>query len=73
MQLLPLRDDERFSHKPWLDDGEPVGVEMALTKGNLEIVRIVLTDQVYYARCDVLRPVLKEMLIEIRAAAGDGA
>ena len=73
MQLPPLHDDENLSHKPWLDDGESVGVEMTLMKGNLKIVRIVLTDQVYYARCDVLRPVIEEMLIEIRAAAGDGA
>jgi len=69
MQLPPLRDDETFSHKPWLDDGEVVGVEMTLRKGRLEIVRIVLTDQVYFARCDTLRPVIAEMLVELRAAA----
>lgn len=73
MQLPPLRDDESFSHEPWLDDGEPVGVEMTLTKGSWKIVKVVLTDQVYYARCDVLRPVIEEMLVEIRAAAGDDA
>ena len=72
MRLPPLQDDETFAHQPWVDDGEVVGVEMTLKKGRLEIVRIVLTDQVYYARCDVLRPVIEEMLVEIRAVAGDG-
>ena len=44
---------------------------MTLKKGRLEIVRIVLIDQAYYARYDVLRSAIEEMLVEIRAVAED--
>jgi hypothetical protein len=67
-KLPPLEDDERFAYKECRDDGELWAVEFHITKGAFEIKKMVMLDQAYYAKFDLLRTTIEEMLEEIRAA-----
>lgn len=74
MKLPPLREDERFSEKRLYDENwEVYGVELEIVKGRLRLRKQITVDQVYYSIHDQLRQLVENMLVEIRATAGDDA
>ena len=72
MILPPLKDDETFRHrKVWDEDWSVYAVELTLTKGSLRHSQRVTFEEAYYGRADVLRNKIENMLVELRALAGD--
>lgn len=72
MRLPSLKEDESF-HETKLYDGnwEICGVEMTLTKGRLQLVRLASIDLAFYAKFDALRTQVENMLVELRAIYED--
>ena len=73
MKLPPLHDDESFAYIPWWDQGEIAGIEMTLTKRHVSLVRIVSEEMAYASIVDQIRPMVVEMLIQLRVIVGDDA